>query len=244
MVLLQVTPGTFEFQLLFIMTMLIIATKAICLIFVGKKLLDKRKEGEAIGLSFVFGIFILLLCLLISRLIYVYFDFILTEFDASRYYKFPNYIFWKLGTMAAAIGVGFLLFVADKRVLKFRLKGLVSLIPIIGAIIILIYPVSNSDDFAFISGLSIVTYGAIAILLIFFIYVAIKSPGEVRRNAILIVLGGILYFIGALLVNEALLTQLRLIFGEEIHILVFFLFMAFKISGLISMSYAFTKFAA
>lgn len=243
MVFFQVSPGSFEFQLFFILTLLLLVTKGILLLFVGNKLIKKKREGGSISMDFVFGMFILLLSLFISRLFFVYFDFILTEFDSSAYYLFPNYLFWKMGMVITSIGIGILLFITDKKVLGFKLKGIFSYIAFIGAVIILLYPVNTANDFAFISGLSIITNGSIAILLLFFIYIAIKSTGDVRRNAIFIVIGGLTYALGSILVNEALLTQLRLAFGEEIHIVVFFLFILFKIIGLVFMSYAFTKFA-
>ena len=243
MVLLQVVAGSFEFYLFFVMTMLIIATKAILLFYVGRKLMAQKRETGSIKLSFSLGIFVLLLCLLISRLIYIYFDFVLTQFDASTYYIPPNYIYWKVAMLIASIGIAFMLYVTDKKVMNFKLKGIVALIPIIGAIIMLIYPINTADDFAFISGLSIVSTGAIAILLFFFIYVAVKSTGSVRKNALLIVVGGLLYAVAALIINESILTPLRIMFGNQIHIFIFFLFMALKISGLILMTYAFTKFS-
>ena len=243
MVLFQVTPGTFEFELFFILTLILIATKVVLLIYVGSKLIARKREGGSIGTEFIFGIFILLLSLLISRLFFIYFDFILTEFDSTQYYLFPNYIFWKIGMVTTSVGIGILLFITDKKVLNFKLKGIFTYIAFAGGIIILVYPVSSSDDFAFISGLSIISNGGIVILLFFFIYIAIKTPGSVRRNALFIVIGGLLYAVGVLLVNEAILTQLRNTFGEQIHILIFFLFILFKVIGLILMSYAFTKFA-
>ena len=243
MVLFQVTPGTFEFQLFFILTLILLVTMGLLLVYVGKKLIDKKREGGTIGFDFVLGIFILLLCLFISRLFFTYFDFILTEFNSSKYYVFPNYLYWKTGMSITSIGIGILLFITDKRVLNFKLKGIFAYIAFLGGIVILVYPISTAADFAFVSGLSIVTNGAIAILLIFFIYIAIKTPGTVRRNALLIVIGGLCYSIGALIVNEAILTPLRLIFGDQIHILIFFLFILLKVIGLVFMSYAFTKFA-
>ncbi len=142
----------------------------------------------------------------------------------------------------SAAGIAYVLFIVDKKILNFKLKGILAIITIVGAVVIFIYPVNNSADFAFISGLSIITNGAIAILLVLFIYIAIKTPG-LRKVCLFIVTGGILYAVGSVLVNEALLTQLRAIYGQGIHVFVFFVFMTLKISGLILMSYGFTKFS-
>jgi len=243
MTLLQVTPGSFEYDLFLVLTIILIVTKGILLLFVGRKLIIKKKEEGRFSIDFKFGIFILILSFLLSRLFFTYFDFFLTKFDSSQYYVFPNYLFWKIGMVISCIGIGIMLYITDKKVLNFRLKGTIAIIAFLGGIIILIYSVEGPEDFAFISGISIITNGAIAILLIFFIYVAIKTPGAVRRNALFIVIGGLSYAIASLLVNEAILTQLRTIFGEEIHIFIFFLFISLKVIGLVLMSYAFTKFA-
>lgn len=243
MVLFQVAPGSFEFQLFFILTAILIGTKAVLLLYIGRKLNARKREGETIGSSFVFGIFILILSMFISRIFFTYFDFILTEFDSEKYYLFPNYIPWKIGMTITSFGIGFLLYVTDKRVLNFRLKGIIAIIAWIGGIIILVYPVANADDFALLSGISIISNASLVLIILFFLYIGVKTPGSVRRNAILIVLGGICYALAAIIVNEAILTQLRAIFGSDIHIVVFFLFILLKVIGLILMSYSFSQFS-
>ncbi len=237
-----VEPDSFEFQLFFVMTLAILITKVVLAVYIGRNIYLKKKSKSTIGLDFMYAMFFLLISLFISRIFFSYFDFVLTKFDADTYYIYPNYWWWKTGMIISAAGIAYVLFIVDKKILNFKLKGILAIITIVGAVVIFIYPVNNSADFAFISGLSIITNGAIAILLVLFIYIAIKTPG-LRKVCLFIVTGGILYAVGSVLVNEALLTQLRAIYGQGIHVFVFFVFMTLKISGLILMSYGFTKFS-
>ena len=236
-----VEPGTFQYQLFFALTGVILIVKAILAIYLGRRVWQKKKEAGKLVPDFLFGIFIFMISLFISRIFFAYFDFVLTQFDVDRYHLYPNVLYWKLGMFTSAIGIAITIFIMDKSVLRFKFKGILSYIIIAGAIFVVIYPVNTAEDFAFVSGISIFSMVGTLLIPILFIYIAIKTPG-LRTVSLMITFGFIFYGVASLLVNEAILTQFRILFGAEIHILIFFLFMILKITGLSMVSYAVTKF--
>ncbi|MGV9200514.1 MAG: hypothetical protein ACOC4M_17030, partial [Promethearchaeia archaeon] len=119
----SLNPDTFEYRLFFILTVIILITKVVLAIYLGKKIHNKKKREKELKIDFIFSVFILMVCLFISRLLYTYFDFFLTQFDNQKYYIMPNILYWKIASFVAAAGFAFTLYVIDKKVLKFKLKG-------------------------------------------------------------------------------------------------------------------------
>lgn len=238
MVALELYSPTWE--LFLILTLVLIAVKALLALYILKKILAKKKETGQFKVDFVFGMFILFICLLISRIIYIYFDFYLTRFDSDLYWE--HALYWKLGLFASAVGLAYANFVLDKNVLNFRFKGIFAYIIIGGATVILFYPVNNSQDFQFVSALSIFTSAGTILIPIIFLYLGFKIPGNPGKTAFMITLGFIVYAIGPILVNDAILEVLRTAYGDQIHIVIFFVFILFKIAGLIIISVSVTRF--
>ena len=111
-----------------------------------------------------------------------------------------------------------------------------------GSIFILFYPVNSPEDFQFVSAVSIVSSLGTVLIPVIFLYLGIKIPG-LRKTALMITLGFIIYALGPILVNDAILEVLRTTYGDQIHIIIFFLFITLKITGLIIISYSVTKFS-
>ena len=215
--------------------------KVILTIYIIKGLIDKKKETGEFKIGFIFGMLILFICLIISRMFFILFDFYLTSFDATIYYLPENVWAWKLGMFISTFGPAVLVFIIDLKALKFKLKGVLAYIIVIGGVIILLYPVSTPSDFQTMSSISIISVSGTLIIPVIFIYLGIKIPG-MRKPAFLLVIGFIVYAIGPLLVNDAILNVLRDVFGSEIHTLMFFLNILFKISGLVVISISIINF--
>jgi hypothetical protein len=79
------------------------------------------------------------------------------------------------------------------------------------------------------------------IIPVVFISLGWKIP-DLRRNAFLVAFGIIIYIFGSIIVSEFILSPIREIFGDGGQILVFFIFLISKISGLTMASYGVTKF--
>ncbi len=232
----------FEFNLFLTLTILLLIVKGLLCVYLGKKLLDKKKETGKWTMTFVTAFFFLLVSLLVSRLIYMDFDFILTQFDPDTYYLMPNLLAWKFGVLFSTVGFVILLVILDYKVLKFKLKGIPAFFVLGVVALILFIPVNNSDDFVFVSGLGIIGGAAGFMVLVIFLYIGIKIPG-LRRPAFLILAGLITYVAGSVLYSEYVVAILISIYGLGIRVIAYSLFMFLKIIGLFIMSYSVTKFS-
>ena len=228
-------------QTFLLLTIILLIVKAVLTIYIVKGLYDKKKETGEFKVGFIFGMLIFFICLLISRLFFIYFDFYLTALDVDVYHLPENVWSWKLGMFISTFGLAVLVFIIDWKGLKFKLKGVLAYIIIIGAIIILIYPVTNPSDFQTMSSISMISSSGTLIIPIIFIYLGVKIPG-LRKPAFLLVIGFIVYAAGALVVNDAILIMFREAFGEGIHTFIFFLNILFKIAGLIVISISIVNF--
>jgi len=234
-------PSSVQYQTFYILTIILLIVKVLLTIYVIKGLLDKKKETGEFKIGFIFGILILLICLIISRMFFILFDFNLTAFDETLYHLPENVWSWKLGMFISTLGIAVLVFIIDWKALKFKLKGVLAYIIIIGATIILVYPVTTPSDFQTMSSISIISVSGTLIIPIIFIYLGVKIPG-MRKPAFLLVIGFVIYALGPLLVNDAILNVFRDIFGPEIHTFMFFLNIIFKISGLVVISISIINF--
>ncbi len=235
-----IAPDSLEFKFLFILTIILMVGKVIIIIFLFNKIIKKtRKEGK-FEFDFLFSIFILILTLLISRILYTYFDFFLTQFDYTLYYKFPNILFWKIAGLIYALGFLCVLYVIDKKGLKFKLRGIPAWIMLILALFRFFYPVYSSEDFNFVSLLELFQIPFILLIPVIFIYIGIKISG-VRKVAFLIVIGFLIYGLGLLLVDENILEPLRIKYGVQIHVYIFFISLLSKIIGLSLMGFGVSK---
>lgn len=240
MVLLQVSEQ--QLNILFIITLVLIAIKAILVVFLALKMHQRAKETEGFTFGFVFGVFIVMICLLVSRIFYTWFDFGLTKFDPTTYHLMPNVLIWKIASTISGAGYAYFLFKTDQKALDFKFKGIVSYV-LIGIVLLqLFYPVSTPEDFYFISTLD-VFMNLVAILIpLVFIYMAWK-PSPVRKSSILVALGIIVYAIGANITIEILLVALEEAFNYDLRIIMFLISLILKASGLTMFSVGISQFA-
>jgi len=232
-------PNSFQYTLFLSLTIILLIVKTLLTLYILRKILEKKKETGQFKIDFVFGMFILFICLIISRVIYIYFDFFLTYFDSEVYYK--HVLYWKLGFLPSAVGLAVVNYILDKKILNFKLKGITAYMILGGAILVLFWPVNSQEEFQTISAISFISSAGTILIPIIFIYLGIKIPG-LRKTAFMITIGFAIYALGPILVNDAILDVLRTAYGEEMHVIIFFLFITLKIIGLIIISYSVTKF--
>ncbi len=237
-----ILPNSFEYNLFLNLTLILLSVKIILTIYLLIEILRRRKkEGGKLQVDFVFAIFVFMICLIISRVVYMIFDFKLTYFNAETYFKFPNYVFWKIGLFIGVIGFAFVIFIIDKKALKFKLKGILSYFPIAIGLIILFWPVNSSQDIIFMSFLGIISTVSGLLLISLFIYLGITIQ-PLRKISFLITFGFLLYAFGSVLVSEFVLEPARVIYGPQIHIIAYLAYLIFKIIGLVLISYCIKKF--
>ena len=236
-----IKPNSFEYNLLFILIVIVITTTLILSAYLGKEVLKKRKEMGYLSIDFLFGNFIALSFLFISRLFYMYFDFFLTEFDTSKYYLPENIWWYKVGGLIYLMGFSFLIFVIDRNLLNFKLKGLLSYIILGIALIVFFYPVNNAADFEFISAFEALAFFIALLFPAIFFYIGTKTPG-LRVISYIFAIGLLLFYVGVAIVAEFILAPLRESFGNGIQVIIWIISLILQIIGLFSMTYAATKF--
>ncbi len=234
-------PNSVQYQTFLILTIILLVVKSILTIYVAKGVYDKKKETREFKVGFIFGMLLLFTCLIIARIFFILFDFYLTSFDVDVYHLAENVWAWKWGMFISTLGIAALVFIIDWKGLKFKLKGVLAYIIVIGATIILLYPVAVASDFQVMSYISIISVSGTLIIPIIFIYLGFKVPG-MRKPALLLVLGFVLYAIGPLMVNDFITDMFRQAFGEEIHMVLFFMNIIFKITGLVIISISIINF--
>jgi hypothetical protein len=225
-----------QIDLLQWLTVFIIMLKFVLICALAAKLYQKHKQQSLEVTDFFVGVFIFFITLFISRIIFFYFDFYLTDLDTANYLIGSNLMYWRIGSLVTGFGIGFLLIVVDKLVLKFKLKGILGYIVIGVGILHLFYPVYTLDDFWTLSLISTVTGISIMIIPIFFLYLGIKVPGS-RTVAFLMAIGSILYAIAGLGISETVLG----LFGEDIRSIIIIIMTVVRAGSLIMMALASVK---
>ena len=234
--------STSELDILFVLSIILVAVKITLLAILSKKEIDHVKETGKLIFGFVFSVIVLMICLAISRIIYMQFDFILTRLDANSFYEVPNVWYWKTATLIDSAGFSIFIFVTDYRIFKFKFKGLFAYIMMTFATTLFFYPVNTKADFDFLSTFLLSANCVAIIIPIFFLYLGLtRSPYQIPSLGI--AFGIFFYAIGASITTESLITALISIFGEIARLIVYFFSLIFKIAGLAMFSYGVVKFA-
>ena len=234
-------PNTFEYNFLLTLTIILITGKFLLLAFVFKKVLEYNKTKQKFEIDFLFGGFILLLSLIISRIIFTYFDFVLTHFDSSKNHQYPNILFYKLGMISLEIGLSIFMFIVDKKALKFKFKGIFAYLLIAAAIFELLYPVNSAEDYEFLNIIdTICIFTSIALFPVIFFYLGIKNK-KIRLIMLMFAFGIIFYAIGVIIQNEPIIGPLEQRFGTILRMMIWISGIALKLIGLTMISYSCTK---
>lgn len=238
----SLSPSSVEFKLFFALTIFLVSLKIILIFLFGRAVNRERKENGTLVFNFLFATFILLLCLFISRLFFIYFDFFLTELDSDLYHLYPYIIYWKIGIAISYIGIAILILFIDKGIFNFRLKGLPFITMLIVIIFVLLYPVNTARDFEFISLLLIINTIWLLIIPLIYFYISIKRP-EFKKMSLLISFGFIFYGIGPVVINEQIIAVMISIFGPGFRLISYFAFAITKLVGLLMLSYGFRGYS-
>jgi hypothetical protein len=230
--------------LILYLTVFLVATKLGIVIYLFKKIQIKKKNKIEAGVKFLTAISIMISGLFISRILFAYFDFILTDFDENLYGVFPNYLLWKTAMFFAASTLVYLLWVLDKTIIENKFKGIPAIITLVVMVIALSLPINGLEDFKTMSLYSsIANFTALLIPGIFF-YIAKESSGEIRRTAFLIGFGILIYAIATLLVNESLIAGLNSALQVDTRSFIWILSILTKCIGLSLFAISSVKFTS
>ncbi|MBN2151951.1 MAG: hypothetical protein JW839_10920 [Candidatus Lokiarchaeota archaeon] len=233
MVCTPIFPAEIEFSIL-LLTCFIELVKFIMLVFMGVKIHRRKKEGLELAVAFLRAMWVLIFTLFVSRLFYMWFDFGLTHFDLECYAE--HAVWWKIAQFIIGIGLAEIVFVIDRKILGFKLKGIFAYIIVAGSVVMFLWPVNNAKDFADMSTMSILPQLGMLVVFVVFLNIAVKSTGRVRKTALIIIFAFLLYTVAALLVNAGLVKALTDVFGPIAAFYLYMLQSIFKAAGIIMMA--------
>jgi hypothetical protein len=202
-------------------TLIVIAVKFIIAAYIGRRDALKPRAEKQHRFTFMSAACLLLLCLGISRLIYFYYDFFLTEFNPNLLWVKPNVYYWQAATLISGISAAFLLFVLERDIYRFKTKLIPTGAVIVVAAIQFLYPINSEADFTFVSTIGIVGSLAFLLAIITFVYLAIKSTGHLRRVCVVLMIGMLLYALAGITMSENILSALdAMIAGARTFVIV------------------------
>ncbi len=234
-----IETGSLEYNLILTFTLIVLVTKLILSIFLGKKIYDKWKETRELSFGFITSVFVMMVCLFISRILFMQYDFVYTKFDPNLFHLYPAILYWKTATLISMIGYATFLFTIDRKILDFKYKGIFSYIILGLALIAFFYPVSSSQDLEYI-GIILLFANVVAIIIPILFFNIGKNQGY-KKPAYMTAIGIIIFAIGANIVNESLVNFLEGYFGGA-RVLLYLLSVIIKVTGLVTFSYGITKF--
>lgn len=224
-----------------IMTILIIIFKFAIAIFLGTIASKQIKEEKQFRLTFIFAMTIFCFTLGLSRTCYFIFDFYLTKLNPDLFYIEPNIWFWKMGNLFTSLGGIFVLYTIDKTVYQKKLRLIPEIVLLAVALTQFLYPVTDKASFDTVSAIG--TIGSIftIIIPITFIWLAIKSAGQVRRTSLILGIGIVVYGVVGQLLSEPVLQSIEAVLPNA-RLIVWIVVPITKIVVLSFMAYAATQF--
>ncbi len=229
-----------KYVIIFYLTLVVILVKIIMAIYLAVRLRRSKKEENPVAPIFMSSIMWVMVLWTISRIFFMIFDFILTQFNTAYYGIFPNPWFWKFGAMFASIGVIVVLWIIDRKILGNKFKGIFAIIMLASLVLMMLYPVNNfTPDFQTASLIGLVGSLMAFLIPILFLYIGIKTPG-LRKTAFLLAFGIIIYVLGGGLVSAAIIE----IFTNAgmTQELVYLISTSMKIVGLLMITVGATRF--
>jgi hypothetical protein len=196
--------ATIEEVFLYIALIAIIVLVAVKLIMAYRfnRAYNANKEN-----NLLLGVMFFFLFMAISRISLAYFDFVLTKFDPLEFQA--NALFWKFASIFQYIGFFCLIFSFERVIFEGKTWYLISVLYAIMTGVVMF--ISDFLAMQFWAGIPI----AIAALFIpiSYIYLAKKSQGEIRKKALIIFAGFILYAAGLLILGEDVVSALIGVFS-------------------------------
>lgn len=234
MIYIMITPYSFEYYLYLVVTILILIITISIALILFRKIFLKKKDSGRFSFDFIFAMFMLYISYFFSRLFYLIFDFILTQFNPTVYHYMPNIIFYKLGDFSISIGFFIVLYFIDKELLSYKMKRIPAILILIIGLVQLFYPVVSRLDFEVVVLLGYVGFSVVLLIFSLFLYVGKKNQ-SLRKYAYMIAIGILLIPIGTVFASIAAdIVELA-----SILYMIFFILLTI---GIVIMGYGVLKF--
>ncbi|NVM30571.1 MAG: hypothetical protein HWN65_17150 [Candidatus Helarchaeota archaeon] len=178
-----------------------VALNVVLFVFFIQKYRNLSEKGKM-----KFAICLIFLCLAIGRGLYVYFDYFFANLDYNTITTSVEYLsYWKIASVFHLAGFGFLFLVSEYKVFKGKdvfifFWGYLALS--VAALFI--------DNFHFMQALISWSLLFAGFIPFGYLYLAIKMPGAVRRNILLLFIGVAVFAIGMLFMSIIVLDVVAL----------------------------------
>lgn len=233
-------PNSVEFQIGLWLTILVIILKFSLAAFYLRYISIQQKKEDHPPMGFYWAVFLFLVLMGVARIFYFDFDFILTKYDTTYYLLPENLSIWRIGSFFSGMAMGVFLILLDWKVLQFKLKGILGAVLVASAVLHLVFPIENMDDFTILSNIGMFMGFAALVVPGIFIWLGIKTPG-IRKLCFLIATGIIVYALGGMLISEGVIGPLRDLYGQDAVIFIIVLHTALKVGGLLLLVYGSLK---
>lgn len=228
----------------FYLTIVLILIKCSLVVFLAKKVINKKRNKIEAGVKFLGATAGLMAGLSISRILFTVFDFQITNFDSSTYAEPDAVITWKIAFFVSTVTLVYMIWVLDKVIMQNKFKGIPSVILVIVGIVVLVFPVKKVEDFQLMSVISLISNLMSLLFPAVFLYVGKNSSGDIRKVAYLVAFGLILYAITLMIVNEMIITSTSALLGFDTGILLWIISISGKCIGLIIFAQSAAKFVS
>lgn len=228
----------------FYLTIFLIVIKFVLCLFLGKKVVDKKRNQIEAGVKFLSATTVMMAGMFIARILFTIFDFHYTHFDRNTYILPEPLFLWKLSFGMLTVTLFYMIWVLDKVIVQNKFKGIPAIILIIVGFIVIIYPVETVEDFELMSLISLVVNMMALLVPAVFSYVGKHSSGDIRKSAYFIAFGLMLYIISTILVNEGIILPTSALLGFDTGILLWILSISGKCIGLVIFSQFAAKFVS
>ncbi len=231
---LQIVDG---WELIFMLTLVIILVKLVLGIYLAVKVKRSKKEENPVAPVFIGAVMMLMFLWAISRILFTMFDFFLAQHDEDNYVEWVWW--WKFASLAASVGVIAILYIVDKKILSNKFKGIFAYIMLAGTILQVLYPVVIFSDFVIASTIGIIGSATSFLIPILFLYIGKKTPG-LRRTAFTFAFGIIIYVVGSAFVSASIIP---IFYAAGLNPdQVYLISTSMKVIGLLMVTYGTTRF--
>ncbi|NMC04440.1 MAG: hypothetical protein GYA24_04470 [Candidatus Lokiarchaeota archaeon] len=190
----------------FYATLFVILAKFIIATYIGRRAAIQAKDQSKRRFTFMGAAFLLILCLGISRLVYFYYDFYLTNFVPDMLWRQPQVFYWQVATAISGYSSASILFVLERDIYRYKTRLIPTIMVLATATIQLLFPILSKDDFNLVSTIGLVGTCALLLAILTFIYLAIKSTGLLRKVCVALTIGVLIYAVAGMAMSENLLA--------------------------------------
>ncbi|HMF31687.1 MAG TPA: hypothetical protein VKK79_09745 [Candidatus Lokiarchaeia archaeon] len=197
--------------------------------------LQGKRENKTPA-PYIIAITFFFLCLAVGRVIFAWFDFVLTSFNDATY---PTYAWvWKIATGISMFGLAFFAYQLETKPLQNKTHGVLTLIVIVFIVIMVIYPVVDLPSYNIDQFFEVGAIIPIAVTPFIYFYLAAQVPGY-KVSGVIIGVGLIVYALGEVAIAEFVVVIIQnLGYTREF---VYTAAQVFKIVGMILIGSAFVK---